>query len=172
MTDAQVATAPPGSALWRAALALRIEVFVGEQGVPLDLERDAYDDDPETRHLVVTGNDAVLAAVRWIREPTGYEGLAPRLGAPVHLQRLAVAVQWRGRGLGRALVDAVERDARDIGAGVVYLAAQRSAVPFYERLQYEAYGAPFVEAGIDHRHMMRTLGPSAARPREGGRPAG
>jgi predicted GNAT family N-acyltransferase len=168
VNEQRVVPAPIGTPLWHAALSLRMDVFVVEQNVPIELERDDADDDARTRHLVIAAPDRATAAatVRWVIEPVGFAGIDPELGAPVHLQRLAVARTWRGQGLGAALVDAVEQEAAAIGALAVYLAAQREAVAFYDRLGYRAYGEPFPEAGIEHRHMVRVLDPGAARPHQ------
>lgn len=150
--------APVGSPLREACMDLRREVFVVEQGVPATLEWDEFDDDASSSHFaVVHGQGDVLGTVRWIVEPPGFEAAALALGDLGHLQRLAVRGAWRGRGVGSVLVSAVEAEIRERGLLAVYLAAQATAVPFYERLGYVAYGAAFVEAGLDHRHMLKRL---------------
>jgi predicted GNAT family N-acyltransferase len=152
-----------GSALLQECFDLRAEVFVVEQGVPVELELDALDADPATQHLAaITGLDGtehVVGTVRWVIEPAGFEGTQPSLGPAAHLQRLAVAQQARGNGLGAALVAAVEADAAERGHRVVYLAAQSQAVPFYVRLGYTQHGDVFDDAGIPHHHMTKSLNP-------------
>ena len=54
---------------------------------------------------------------------------------------------------------ALERAAAAQGSERVYLGAQVTAVPFYERLGYRVFGEPFVEAGIPHRLMEKTVAP-------------
>ncbi|MDQ3849926.1 MAG: GNAT family N-acetyltransferase, partial [Actinomycetota bacterium] len=76
----------------RAALALRTEVFVAEQGVPVELEVD--DQDPIAEHLVVVQDGRVLATARLV-----HDGDVTKLG------RLAVARHARRRGLARLLLD-------------------------------------------------------------------
>src|SRR5664279_249632 len=92
----------------RAALALRFEVFVAEQGVSLEGERDALDDDPDTMHfLAIEGDDASPGA-----SPVGVGRLLPPGpdGYP-HIGRVAIARNRRRFGVGRALMEAIEEAA-------------------------------------------------------------
>ncbi|GDY66360.1 hypothetical protein SAV14893_057530 [Streptomyces avermitilis] len=73
------------------------------------------------------------------------------------LGRLAVTQDARGLGVGAALVRAIEDAARARGLAAVDLHAQTHALGFYERLGYVVYGPEFLEAGIPHRAMRRTL---------------
>jgi predicted GNAT family N-acyltransferase len=153
-----VAPAPLGSDLRAACLDLRREVFVDEQGVPADLELDAFDDDTSTSHLAAFDAEGlVIGTVRWVTEGPGFEGVDGDLGDIGHLQRLAVRASARGRGIGAVLVAAVEAEVEQAALDAIYLAAQATAVRFYERLNYATFGAPFVEAGLDHRHMFKRL---------------
>ena len=58
------------------------------------------------------------------------------------------------------MMRALEEAAREAGFREVVLAAQVSAIPFYERLGYEAYGEPFLDARIEHRFMRLPLEPA------------
>ena len=138
-----------------ACFAVRKEVFVGEQGVPEDLEYDAYD--AVAVHVL---------AVREDGEPIGAgrllygEAAAGKTGGDMtvgSLGRLAVTQAARGLGVGVALVRAVEDAARARGLAAVDLHAQTHALGFYERLGYVAYGPEYPEAGIPHRAMRRVL---------------
>lgn len=138
-----------------AAFAIRHTVFVAEQGVPIELERDNRD--AGAVHLVGYLDDEPVGAVRLVVEPTGFEGTDPGLGAVAHLGRLAVLAPARRHGLGAALVRAVEAQAAVLGLRAVYLGAQTHALGFYQALGYLAYGAEFDDAGLPHRHMLRVL---------------
>ncbi|MFJ2727265.1 GNAT family N-acetyltransferase [Streptomyces collinus] len=138
-----------------ACFAIRKEVFVAEQGVPQDIEYDAYD--AVAVHVL---------AVREDGEPLGTgrllfgEAAAAKTGGDASvgsLGRLAVAGAARGLGIGVALVRAIEEAARAHGLSAVDLHAQSHALGFYERLGYEAYGPEFLDAGIPHRSMRRVL---------------
>lgn len=124
------------------AAPLRREVFVHEQRVPESLEWDGLD--PECHHVIAL--DAQGRAIA-----------TARLTPDDHLGRMAVARRWRHRGVGRAVMVRAERVARRRGSRVLVLAAQLSALPFYEKLGYSAYGDVFEDAGIPHRMMCRDL---------------
>ncbi|WP_445524121.1 GNAT family N-acetyltransferase [Streptomyces cyslabdanicus] len=138
-----------------ACFAVRKEVFVVEQGVPQDLEYDAYD--AVAVHVLAVREDGVpLGTGRLLygAEAAAKTGGDPALGS---LGRLAVTGDARGLGIGVALVRAVEDAARARGLSAVDLHAQSHALGFYERLGYEAYGPEFPDAGIPHRAMRRAL---------------
>jgi predicted GNAT family N-acyltransferase len=129
------------------AIAVRVEVFCGEQGVPYDDERDPLDD--EALHIValVPGDDRVVATLRLLRE-----GDAARIG------RVAVLAAHRRRGIAsRMLALAVQR-ARDEGHARARLAAQIRAKELYEQAGFSVESEPFEEAGISHVWMGRSLG--------------
>jgi predicted GNAT family N-acyltransferase len=127
-----------------AALALREEVFCGEQGVSLAEERDGRDE--EALHLVVVDDGVVVATCRLLVE-----------GTTVKLGRMAVSRTRRGLGLARALITEAETRARALGAKRMVLAAQLNAQALYDRAGYDAYGDVFLDAGIEHVMMAKTL---------------
>jgi predicted GNAT family N-acyltransferase len=138
-----------------ACFAVRKEVFVGEQGVPEDIEYDAYD--AGALHVLAVREDGVpLGTGRLLY---GEAAAAKTDGDPSvgSLGRLAVTREARGLGVGAALVRAIEEAARARGLAAVDLHAQTHALGFYERLGYEAYGPEFPDAGIPHRSMRRVL---------------
>ncbi|MFI9610208.1 GNAT family N-acetyltransferase [Streptomyces sp. NPDC052023] len=138
-----------------ACFAVRKEVFVAEQGVPEDVEYDAYD--AGALHVLAVRQDGVpLGTGRLLygAAAAGKTGGDPSVGS---LGRLAVAREARGLGVGVALVRAIEDAARARGLAAVDLHAQTHALGFYERLGYVAYGPEFPDAGIPHRSMRRSL---------------
>ncbi|MFJ8008778.1 GNAT family N-acetyltransferase [Streptomyces fagopyri] len=138
-----------------ACFAVRKEVFVGEQGVDEDIEYDAYDSG--ALHVLAVRDDGTpLGTGRLLHgeAAAAKTGGDPRAGS---LGRLAVKKEARGLGVGVALVGAIEDAARARGLTSVDLHAQTHALGFYERLGYVAYGEEFLDAGIDHRAMRKTL---------------
>ena len=121
---------------------LRIDVFVHEQQVPLELEIDELD--PESVHLA-----ALDTAGRCVA--TG------RLTPDGHIGRLAVAAAHRGRGLGGRVLEALVQSAIHGGWREVVLHAQVHAIPFYEAHGFIAHGGVFDDAGIPHKQMTRVL---------------
>ena len=139
----------------RKALAdVRLEVFVGEQSVPLIQEMDARDDESTTIHLLAGGADGTpLGAGRILLEPEN--------PAWVHLGRLAVRSIACGRGLGARVVAALEQTALSHSGRSsveVVLSAQERAMRFYERCGYRVLGGRrYLDAGIWHQDMARTV---------------
>ncbi|MFD3335537.1 GNAT family N-acetyltransferase [Streptomyces sp. NPDC058700] len=138
-----------------ACFSVRREVFVEEQGVPRELEYDAYD--ATAVHVLARREDgSPLGTGRLVfgADALGKTGGDASVGS---LGRLAVAKAARGLGVGAALVGAVEDVARERGLTAVDLHAQTHALGFYERLGYEAYGPEFPDAGMPHRAMRKAL---------------
>ena len=127
-----------------AALALREEVFCGEQGVSLAEERDGRDE--EALHLVVVDDGVVVGTCRLLVE-----------GTTVKLGRMAVSRTRRGLGLARALITEAEARARALRAKRIELAAQLNAQSLYDRAGYDSYGDVFLDAGIEHVMMAKAL---------------
>jgi predicted GNAT family N-acyltransferase len=126
------------------ALDLRERVFCGEQGVRPTAERDP--DDDVAIHVVALDGGRVVGTCRMVVR----DGVA-RLG------RMAVERTHRRRGLGAELLTEGERVAAEAGALMVRLHAQLAARPLYARGGYTETGDPFVEEGIDHVTMERSL---------------
>jgi len=123
--------------------AVREPVFVVEQQVPIEEEWDELD--PQCRH-VIARDDA--------NRPIGTGRLTPER----KIGRMAVLAEWRGKGVGDALMEALMDEARALGWPEVSLNSQTHAMPFYARHGFEAYGDEFMEAGIPHRKMRKALG--------------
>ena len=136
-----------------AALAVRRSVFIEEQSVPEDLEIDEHDRDPATLTTAVH----VLARSNGVAVATGRLLLDHPAGEHAHIGRVAVLSEYRGRGLGRLVMEALQDEARRRGLPGITLAAQLHAIGFYERLGYRVYGDVFLDAGIEHRWMGLTL---------------
>jgi predicted GNAT family N-acyltransferase len=126
----------------RSALrAVREQVFVREQAVPIELEWDEFD--PLCQHVVAEAAGRTIGTGRLL--PDG------------HIGRMAVLEAWRGQGVGSALLEALMEIARNRGIRRVRLNAQSRALAFYQRHGFVAEGEEFIEAGIAHRSMWRDV---------------
>lgn len=125
-----------------ALLAIRDEVFIREQGVPETREHDGLDD--QCWHVLARDDEG---------QPIG----CGRLTAEHKIGRMAVKQAWRGRGVGTAMLRELTSHVRDLGWPEVTLAAQVSAIDFYERQGFSAYGDVFEDAGMMHRSMKLVL---------------
>jgi GNAT superfamily N-acetyltransferase len=73
------------------------------------------------------------------------------------LRQMAVAPELQGKGLGRILMDGVEKTALNRGITHLELHARETAVPFYEKLGYTIVGDRFEEVSIPHFKMEKHL---------------
>ena len=125
-----------------ALRAIREIVFIREQSVPEKLECDGLD--PSCAHVLAwNGHGEAIGTARMQKNGT--------------LGRMAVLKDWRGRGVGRALLHTLLDLARTQGLTRVTLSSQTHALGFYERAGFRAIGEPFMDAGIPHRKMVKEL---------------
>jgi ElaA protein len=129
---------------WEAAKAIRFEVFVDEQHVPADLELDELD--AMARHWLAWDSETAIGTARAVRKDFGWK-----------IGRVAVRRDWRGRGVGLALMRAIIDAARRAEVRELQLESQTHALAFYERLGFVAEGPEFDDAGIPHRLMRLAL---------------
>ncbi|KAB8195000.1 GNAT family N-acetyltransferase [Lysobacter maris] len=135
-----------------ALRAIREAVFVREQGVPAELELDALD--PLCDHVLARDGDG---------QPIGTGRLTPQR----RIGRMAVLPQWRGRGVGSALLEALIERTRVHHWRSLSLHAQVDAIDFYLRHGFLPEGPRFEEAGIEHQTMSRVVdGPNPVGDRE------
>jgi predicted GNAT family N-acyltransferase len=125
-----------------SAMGVREAVFVVEQGVPAEIELDEWD--PESEHALAFA-------------PGGRVVGTGRLLPDGHIGRMAVLRDWRGRGVGGAILTALVDRAAVRGMRRLVLNAQTHAVPFYARHGFAAFGDEFMEAEIPHVAMAREL---------------
>ena len=123
---------------------LRLRVFSGEQGISPKTEIDGLD--PESTHLVAVRRDSVVGTCR-LRFPRG----------TCKLERMAVDGSLRRTGVGEALLDEAEREARRHGATEIVVRAQRQVEAFYASCGFDAEGETFLEEGIPHVQMRKAL---------------
>ena len=133
-----------------AAMHIRMEVFVEEQGVPPELEPDEYDAD--ALHLIALNAFDPSHPV-----PVGTARVVDKGDGVAKIGRVAVRKTWRGWGVGEALMRRAMNAARARGMTTAILDAQVPVIPFYERLGFVAEGPVFDDAGIPHRRMTQRL---------------
>ena len=132
--------------LGREAMQLRVEVFVDEQRIPLEMEEDPAD--PHCLHAVACNRLGQVVA-------TGR--LLPSEAGVARIGRMAVKRLLRGSGQGQHVLAALVKAARERGDRQVLLHAQRSAEGFYARDGFVPRGEGFEEAGLPHIEMVRAL---------------
>jgi predicted GNAT family N-acyltransferase len=138
--------------------AVREAVFIAEQQIPEDLEFDEMD--PHCHHVI---------ARDFRHRPIGTGRLTPE----GKIGRMAVIREWRNRGVGRSLLQALVEKAIKSGWTEVGVNAQVSVMDFYEKAGFIKKGAVFIEAGIPHQTMqllLPTLAPSLRSPPKARKP--
>ena|SRR5688572_11646308 len=123
------------------AFAIRMRVFVREQGVPAEIELDA--DDQRAIHLIALTAGKTVGTARIVMR---------RQSAKIG--RMAVLKSFRRRGAGAKLLARAVATARRRGAQKIYLHAQVPVIGFYEKMGFVCAGPVFSEAGIPHRKMV------------------
>lgn len=130
--------------VYKDALTIRKTVFVQEQHVPVTIEVDQ--DEDKCFHIVLYHQNKAYATCR----------LLP-LENKLKLQRMAVLKEARKKGYGKQVILFAEKLAKKQGFTKILLGAQVSAVPFYEKMDYQKYGEKFLDAAIWHYMMEKKL---------------
>jgi len=122
---------------------IRHTVFTVEQKVDTTLDFDGLDD--KAIQVLCTDQGLPVGTGRMLNDG--------------HIGRVAVLREYRDKGVGAGLMKTLIETARTRRFREVYLYAQVTAVPFYEKLGFEATGDNFTEAGIRHTPMSLGLRP-------------
>jgi predicted GNAT family N-acyltransferase len=128
----------------KQAFALRIEVFVDEQRVPPNLELDELD--KTAIHFIALNDSQVVGCGRIVMKSDH-----------AHIGRVAVKKCYRKGGVGKGLMLAMMDFAKEKGAREVILHSQIQVIPFYESLGFTKHGKTFMDAGIEHIEMSRSI---------------
>ena len=123
------------------AFSIRLRVFVGEQGVPGEIEIDR-DDEQAVHFIAFFGGNAVGTARVMMH------------GGSAKIGRMAVLKSYRKKGVGKKLLKQAIALARRRSARKIYLHAQVPVIDFYESMGFRCSGPVFDEAGIAHRKMI------------------
>lgn len=126
------------------AFYVRTVVFVDEQNVPPEEELDAHDE--SAIHFVVYDDDKPIAASR-LRFVDSYG----------KLERICVLKAYRGKAIGKQLIQAMEAVILEKGYHKAKLNGQTHAEKFYQQLGYKTISGEFMDAGIPHVTMVKEL---------------
>ncbi len=130
------------------AIAVRMRVFVGEQGIAADVEVDDADTAPDTIHAVAVHEGAVIATGRLLPDVAG---------KGPHIGRMAVERTWRRFGIGGQVLAFLEEQGRALGCAQITLHAQEYVKSFYAGHGYQEVGEMFLEVDIPHREMVKDI---------------
>jgi predicted GNAT family N-acyltransferase len=117
---------------------IRRQVFVEEQSVPEALEWDGLD----------------ATASHWLAwSDQGQTVATMRLLSDGHIGRMAVLKNYRGQGIGQALLKSAIEEVKGRGLSQAFLHAQTHAISFYQQVGFSVEGELFMDANIPHRTM-------------------
>ena len=126
------------------AYMVRTIVFVDEQQVPPEEEIDQFED--EAIHFVLYKENVPIGAGR-LRDVDGY----------AKVERICVLKEYRVQGVGQMIMNKIEETAIEKGFTKFKLNAQTTAENFYKKLGYETISGEFLDAGIPHVTMVKTV---------------
>ena len=130
--------------------ALRIEVFVKEQKVPMELEFDEKDNSENTVHIGFFDNNKLIGVARLIDLDKDV----------IHIGRVVIDKEYRGQGIGRELIIGCENIAQQILKRkiIIELSAQIQSENFYKSLGYNRVNNKiYLDAGIEHVDMRKEI---------------
>jgi predicted GNAT family N-acyltransferase len=126
------------------AFRVRTLVFVEEQKVPAEEEIDQHEE--EAIHFLLVHEGKSVGAGRF-RE----------LDQKGKVERICVLSSVRGKGAGKVIMEAIESYAQSQMIPTLKLNAQTQAIPFYEKLGYTIVSDEFLDAGIPHKTMEKSI---------------
>ena len=137
---------PHTDADWKAYYALRYSVLREPWNQPLGSE--ILTDEQDAIHIMAIENDHVLGVAR-MHESAPYQG---------QVRCVAVATDQQGKGVGKAIMQALELQAEAKGWREIVLEARENAVPFYKSLGYQIEQESYLLCGeIQHYRMKKAL---------------
>jgi len=117
---------------------VRRAVFIEEQNVPESIELDGLD--PDCFHVLASDTKG---------RPVG----TARMDGKGKIGRMAVLHDYRRRGIGRKMIQALMDYGRKNSITDFHVSSQINAIGFYRKMAFEPFGEEFIEAGIKHINM-------------------
>ena len=128
---------------FKAYYALRYKVLHEPWGHPKGTEKDDYE--PISDHFMAVDEKGEIVGVAKLYEKE------ERVG---HVSHLAVAPEYQHQGIGRLLMDAVEKRARKRGFTAIGAMARVTATAEFERAGFQVVGIPTPTLGTVHLLWM------------------
>ncbi|WP_027002035.1 GNAT family N-acetyltransferase [Hugenholtzia roseola] len=138
-------TVPHQSPQYKQAVALRREVLRLPLG--LDFTKEELDQEADSFHCIWEEQGEVLATLI----------LKPLSDTKLKMRQVAVRPQQQASGYGSKLLQAAHQWAKAQGYDYVEAHVRQVAFSFYQKLNYQAVGDTFLEVGIPHVKMYRSL---------------
>ena len=129
------------------AYSVRIQGMAKQHGIPLRREFDEHDG-PDTKYIVLTDDGYPVATCRFY----------PLDDASAMIGRVVVLPEYRGKRLGRIVMDEAECWLRDLGYATAVVESRDVAVGFYAKLGYAVTDRDVIHGDtFDCIRMEKTL---------------
>jgi len=83
--------------------------------------------------------------------------LTPINNTIIQLRQMAVRSDYRGKGVGAAIIDFAERQANENKFSILMMHARDPVLDFYKKCGYEICSEQFFEVGIGHHKMQKEI---------------
>jgi predicted GNAT family N-acyltransferase len=123
---------------------IREKVFIQEQKVMPELEWDGMDE--KSIHFLVFKEKEAIGC-----------GRALVIKNQMQLGRMAVLKEYRGEGVGSALIKKAMTTAKLNQLTTIYIGAQCHAIDFYKKFGFEVTSDIYLDAEIPHQYMKLDL---------------
>ena len=120
---------------------IRTAVFIEEQNIVAEDEWD--ESDSVALHFIFYDENQPIATARLLENNS--------------IGRVAVLEQYRGKGIGRLLMEKIIEQAKLEKRPFLKLSAQVHAIIFYQNLGFTVQGDPYLDCGIPHNDMLMQL---------------
>ena len=122
-------------------LKVREIVFIEEQKIPKQIERDGFDISAEHFIVFYKRKPIGCARIRFIEKNA-------------KLERIALLKKYRGKGFGKEIVDCLIRYCKITSVDKVVMNSQYYLKDFYKKFGFKTADKPFTEADMKHIKMQ------------------
>lgn len=113
------------------------------------------DDDPETIHLALFWQSDLASCLTLMKRPVpGTENTSNEKNT-YQLRGMATAVEHRGTGCGKELIEKTEKLLKEKNAALIWCNARIKAVPFYKKAGFKVISDEFEIEGIGPHFRMK-----------------
>lgn len=123
---------------------LREIIFIKGQNVPIDRERDEYDN--ICTHFLLIDNNKPIGVAR-IRKNSEY----------IIIERVGILQEYRKNGAGFFLMQGIIDYCKNNNFSKIVLSSQEHAVNFYNKFGFKTIGEKYMDANIPHLKMQLIL---------------